>query len=133
MKNLQTLTDKSAIGLSLLCSIHCLTFPIIITLSPTIAALQLDNEAFHLWMVLAVLPTSIFALTMGCKQHKHFYLIGLGLVGLTCLLLAVVLGEASLGEVGEKSLTVIGALIISFGHYKNYSYCATEESCKCSE
>ena len=131
MKNIQIFTDKMAIGLSLICTIHCLAFPLIIVLLPNLAALQLDNEAFHLWMVLAVIPTSAFALTVGCKQHKKYSLIPVGLAGLTCLILAVVLGESLLGEYGEKILTAIGAGIITFGHYRNYRLCKRKESCPC--
>ncbi|TQV88572.1 MerC domain-containing protein [Aliikangiella coralliicola] len=133
MKNIQTLTDKSAIGLSLLCAVHCLAFPLILVLLPSVAALQLDNEAFHLWMVVAVLPTSTYALTVGCKQHKHYYLLAFGLVGLACLVLAVALGESVLTEAGEKSLTVIGAAIITYGHFRNYRLCSHKENCQCPQ
>lgn len=133
MKNSQIFTDKVAIGLSLFCAVHCLAFPLILVLLPSVAAMQLDNEAFHLWMVLAVIPTSLFALTVGCKQHKHRYLLALGLVGLTCLILAVVLGESFLGENWEKSLTLVGAAILTYGHYKNYSFCLRKENCECPE
>ena len=133
MKKIQTVTDNTAIGLSLLCMLHCLAFPLLLVILPNVAALQLDNEAFHLWMVLAVIPISAYALTMGCKQHKHYHIFTLGLVGLGCLVLAIVLGESLLGEVWEKILTSIGALIITYGHYKNYRLCQLKENCACSE
>ncbi len=129
MKNLQTTTDKTAIGLSLLCSIHCLAFPLLVVLLPSLAALNLDNEAFHLWMVMAVIPTSVVALTLGCKKHKNFGLLSIGLVGLVFLILAVALGEDLLGEFWEKGLTVIGSAVIAYGHYRNYRLCQ-EHTCE---
>lgn len=132
MNSIQTLTDKTAIGLSLLCAIHCLASPLLVVLLPSLSALQLDNEAFHFWMVVAVVPTSVYALTMGCKQHKHYRLLTYGFIGLACLISAVVLGEALLGEAGEKILTVIGATIIAYGHFQNYRLCQQHKKhCDC--
>lgn len=133
MKNLLIFTDKTAIGLSLLCAIHCLAAPLFMVLLPTFAALQLNDELFHVWMVLAVVPTSVYALTMGCKQHKRYRLLIVGLLGLSCLIITAVLGEAFFGEAWEKILTLIGAGIIAYGHYKNYRLCQHQRNCACPE
>lgn len=133
MNNLQILTDKAAIGLSIACTIHCLAFPLMIVLLPAFAALPLNDEAFHIWMVVAVIPTSAYALTMGCRQHKRYHLLAYGVVGLTCLILAIVLGHDLLGEAGEKGLTTLGAIIIAFGHYQNYRLCQDQTRCACPE
>lgn len=133
MKTAQAITDKFAMGLSLMCAIHCLTIPLLLAMLPSMAALQLDNEAFHLWMIVAVLPTSLYALTLGCKQHKRYRLLILGSIGLALLVLALVLGEARIGEVGEKVLTALGAGFVAVGHWFNYRLCRIEKqgSCDC--
>ena len=133
MKNIQMYTDKAAIGLSLLCTLHCLAFPVLLVLLPSLAALQLNDEAFHLWMVFAVVPTSTFALTMGCRKHKRYHLLVLGLIGVTFLISAVVLHEPLLTEAGEKILTCIGAAFIAYGHYRNYRLCQHQSKCACPE
>jgi len=132
MKNIQSISDKTAISLSLLCTIHCLALPLAAAFLPSIAALSLDDEVFHLWMLLAVVPVSAFALTMGCKNHQHYRVLLLGGIGLSLLALTVILGHEVLGEIGEKALTVIGASIIALGHVWNYRLCQNEEKC-CSE
>ena len=133
MKKAQAVTDKFAIGLSLACAIHCLATPLLLAILPSMAALQLDSEAFHLWMIIAVLPTSLYALTLGCKQHKRNQLLIPGSIGLALLVLAFVLGEEWIGEVGEKSLTTLGAGFVAVGHWFNYRLCRIEkhESCSC--
>ena len=50
------LGDKFAISLSALCSIHCLATPIVLAALPSLTGLALLDEAFHSWMVLAVVP-----------------------------------------------------------------------------
>ena len=134
MNTTQAVTDKLAIGLSLGCAIHCLSLPVILALLPSLAALQLDNEAFHFWMLIAVLPTSVYALTMGCKQHKRYRLVIIGFIGLGLLVLALALGEERIGEAGEKMLTVIGAGFVAFGHWFNYRLCHVQKhkDCTCS-
>ena len=47
---LQLMMDKFAIGLSAMCSIHCLAVPVLLVLLPSTAVLGLGNEQFHFWM-----------------------------------------------------------------------------------
>lgn len=129
----QSFSDKTAIALSLLCTIHCLALPLLLIMFPSVASLQLDNEAFHYWILLAVLPTSIYALTLGCKQHQRIHLLAVGSTGLACLLLAVSLPEPLLGTAGEKVFTLIGATLIAYGHVRNYRLCQHKENCTCAE
>ncbi len=125
MNNLQAFGDKTAIGLSLFCALHCLALPLMLALIPSIAALPLADEAFHLWMLAAVIPTSIFALTVGCQKHKRNQLLITGFIGIGCLIAAVTLGE-QFGELWEKGLTLVGAAIIASAHLKNFKLCRAD-------
>ncbi len=98
---LQVMMDKFAIGLSVVCAIHCVVIPILLVLLPSAAALGLSNEQFHFWMLVAVLPSSLLALFLGCKKHKCYRLIMLASVGLVLLVAAVFLSENVIGEAGE--------------------------------
>ncbi|MGY5450047.1 MerC domain-containing protein [Agarivorans sp. MS3-6] len=135
MKVSQAISDKFAIGLSFACAIHCLALPLVFILVPSMVALPLQNEAFHLWMVGAVLPVSIYALTMGCKQHKRTKVLVWGFIGLALLVLALVLGEDRMGEIGEKALTLLGATSVAIGHWLNYRLCHQHEheNCDCAK
>lgn len=132
MKTIQAISDKFAIGLSLLCTVHCLILPLALVLLPSLAAMQLEDERFHTWMLFAVIPTSLVALTLGCKQHQRYRLLVLGLIGLALITLAVVWGH-SIGEFGEKVLTVIGAALVATGHLWNYHLCQHQTECPCPE
>lgn len=133
MKNLQAVSDRFAIGLSLLCAIHCLAVPVLLVMVPSLASLQLDNEDFHTWMVFAVLPVTIYALTLGCKKHQRYKVVFFGLAGLTLLVSALLLEEI-VGEAGEKVLTLFGASLIAWGHYLNFKLCQKHDDCgDCSD
>ena len=123
MKTIQAYSDKLAISLSFLCMLHCLALPALLIMVPSMTALQLDNEAFHLVMLIGVIPISLYALSVGCQLHQRYRLLAMGGVGLLFLIGAVTFGEAFFGESGEKILTLIGSLIIILGHYWNFRLC----------
>jgi hypothetical protein len=129
MKITQALTDKFSIGLSMLCAIHCMLLPLLLVALPSLGALQLDNEAFHIWMLIAVIPTSIYALTLGCKKHKRYRLIIWGVAGLIFMILAVTLGHEVTGDIGEKLLTLLGATLVVIAHLGNFNRCRQHKTC----
>ncbi len=130
--NLKSQTvDKFAIFVSSLCVAHCLVFPILAVLMPSFITLGLESESMHFWMIITVIPSSIYALALGCKKHANTSVFLIGVLGLSCLLLAFALGGDVLGETGEKMLTVIGAIIIAFSHFKNFKLCQHKDDCEC--
>lgn len=133
MKISRQFMDKCSIGLSMLCTIHCLVLPILLLLIPSLTALQLDNEEFHTWMLIAVVPTSIYALTMGCKKHKRHELFVIGSLGLISLTLAVILEHDFIGEFGEKALTLLGTSLVVLAHWRNFRLCLKHQKCPCAD
>lgn len=129
MKYAQAFTDKFAISLSVLCAIHCLLLPVLLIALPSLSALQLQNEAFHTWMLVTVIPTSIYALTMGCKKHQRYHLFFWGVSGLTLMILAVFLDHEIINEAGEKTLTLLGAILVVIAHYGNFRRCQKHKGC----
>ena len=133
MINSRSITDTAAISLSLLCTIHCLVLPLLAALLPSIAALPLTDEIFHIWMVVAVIPISTYALTMGCKNHKRYQILLIGSIGLLVLCVVAFLGHDLLSEELEKVFTVIGTMIIATAHIWNYRSCRHQNMCVCPE
>ncbi|MGB1262504.1 MAG: MerC domain-containing protein [Cognaticolwellia sp.] len=138
MTEFQQPADKIAISLSILCAIHCFATPMLIVLFPAIASLFFSSELLHMWMVVAVLPVSVLALTLGCKKHCKFQVALVGGIGLIFMLIAVASGALGFGEMLEKALTLVGAALISIAHYWNYRQCQTHtetqaqaQSCDC--
>ena len=65
-------------------------------------------------------------------NHKTFYLLVAGIIGLFILVLAVALGASVLGELGEKSLTLVGSIMVVCAHFKNHQICK-ELACSCHD
>ncbi len=115
--------DKAAVGLSMVCVVHCLLTPVAVVMLPALGATLLEDERFHYGLLFLVLPTSLLALGLGCRRHRHFEIVAMGLLGLFVLFLVLLLGEDVVGEGGEKIATVAGAAIIALAHVRNYSLC----------
>ena len=116
--------DKIAISFSLVCALHCLLLPISIIFFPAISATFLGSEDFHKTLLYFVIPSSIIALTLGCKMHGKYEVYSYGVIGIGTLLFASFFGHDYLGEIGEILFTLLGAGIVSLGHYKNQKLCA---------
>ncbi len=75
------------------------------------------------------IPVSAFALVRGYKNHNKLSYFVCGSFGLLLLSFAV-LTASVIGEIGEKSLTVLGSLFVIYAHYKNHQVCK-ELNCDC--
>lgn len=130
MQTYQELSDKVAISLSVLCAIHCFALPFLILLLPSMLVLPFEEEAFHFWLMVIVLPISIYALTMGCKQHRRYQVVVLGTFGLLILVATALAGE-NLGEQNEKYMTLVGTSMIALSHFWNHRIC--RRCCDCQD
>ena len=120
-------TDKAAIGLSLLCVVHCLLTPVAIVMFPALGATFLEGESFHYALLLFVLPISLFSLSLGCRKHGHRNILLIGFFGLFLLSLILLVGEETLGELGEKLATVAGAVVVASAHLLNFKACQNKK------
>ena len=80
--------------------------------------------------LIAVVPISLFALTIGCQKHRDLRTLALGVTGLTILVLSALLGHEVIGEAGEKIATTFGASLIAAGHLLNHKLCQ-KLNCEC--
>ena len=121
--NTQVNADKASITLSLACMIHCLLMPSFLVLTSGFFALSIDNELIHKAFLIIVLPVSLYALITGYRNHKILSYFYIGTSGLWLLVFAVFFGEGVFGELAEKSLTLLGSIIVASAHYKIYKAC----------
>ena len=124
------LLDKLAISLSLICTVQCLTMPLLVVLLPATAALPVDEEMFHLILLYFVVPVSALALLMGCQQHRNTTVVLFGGLGLIVLIATGTIGHDLLSETGERIWTVVGSLLIALGHVRNHQLCR-HQACEC--
>ena len=124
--------DRIAIVLSSFCAVHYLAAPLIVVLFPFMIALGLDDDSFHLWLLVVVVPVSVAALGLGCRDHGNKLVLGVGVLGVTLLSLAGILGHDFLGESAERTLTLIGSGLIAASHIRNFILCRTFAQSGCA-
>ena len=127
MREASNSMDKAAIGLSLVCVVHCLLTPLAVVMIPALGATFLEDESFHYAILYLVLPTSLVALGLGCRKHGRMEILLMGLLGLSILCLILLVGEEVIGEMGEKVSTVTGSAIIAYAHIRNFKLCRKNE------
>ncbi len=116
---LQRFTDYTSMSLAGICAVHCFLMPMVLILFPVLGSTFLFEEIFHELMILLVIPASLVAIFLGCRRHKDFNVIMLGVLGL-CLLLT---GAFAATGYGESVFTLIGAFVMLSGHLRNFRLC----------
>ena len=126
------MSDKLAMTLSSACAIHCFFSPTFLLLTSGLFSFSFDNEFVHNLILFLAIPVSLYALISGFTNHKTVYFLTIGIFGLFVLILAVALGESFLGELGEKTLTLMGSILVVYVHFKNHQVCK-ELDCSCHD
>lgn len=121
--NVTNKLDKLALVFSAVCLVHCLMLPLVVTLLPVIGSTLFTHEQFHQIMLIVVLPTSVGAFALGCREHKQGSVAVIGGIGLALLIVAAFAVGSAWGENAEQIITVIGGLVLAVAHIKNFNYC----------
>ena len=119
-------------SLSILCAIHCIGTPFLLLGAPWLKSF-LDNDFFHVFMFLMVLPLAVLSLghTRSRNSNKPFYF---GVAGLILLATSPVIHEFLHLMEGtsehhfhylENFVTILGGCFLFVAHYLNL------RSCKC--
>jgi hypothetical protein len=117
--------DRTAIGLSLLCLVHCLMLPIAIVLLPLIGVGLLGDHSFHQVLLLLVVPVSLAGIGLGFPHHKDVPVLLLGTGGMVVLLIVAIYGHTILPLAYEPWLTTLGGLTLAVAHFRNFRLCRT--------
>ena len=123
--------DHFAIGVSALCLAHCLLMPALLVILPSMNASFMAGENVHRCLVYVVIPSSLFALSLGCKQHGRRSFMLIGLCGLGFLILGACADLIGLKHIWEQVFTVLGALFIVFAHARNFQMCRKSACYSC--
>jgi len=121
--------DRLAIALSSICAIHCVIFPIVASLIPLISTSIHHGNAlhefwFHQFILLFIVPISIFSIISGYRCHKKITPALVASIGLIILVFTAtyagdLIANQTIPHEGETWLTVFGGVIHATGHILN--------------
>jgi glucan phosphoethanolaminetransferase (alkaline phosphatase superfamily) len=131
MNTSKNYTDKIGMFLSGLCVIHCLLTPIAIVLIGTGWLLSIAASPwFHIVLFLPVLLLVITSIAPTAWRSKSFAALSSALVGLIMMASAMFMhNHGHPGHAQEPYLSILGALLVFFGHWLNFRQCKHGEMC----
>lgn len=118
----KTFWDRVGIGLSGLCAIHCLFFPVVVALLPLWPAAESTHDWTHPILLLLIVPTVYYALRKSDIPKSIPFLLYSGLI---VIALAWLLHE-QVGLWGESIITMVGSGLLIGGHWINYRHHQSE-------
>lgn len=134
--------DRFAIALSSLCAIHCIALPIAASITPLlVSTINHGNTVhefwFHQFIIIFIIPVSMFALVAGYRCHRKNLALLLGGIGLSILVIVALFAEQLISQqvmsyTGETILTVIGGVIHAAGHITNVLATKSSHITNCS-
>jgi len=105
---------KTGVWLSIICTIHCLSMPFLITALPFLSGSFIDEKA-EIYLVLGSLVLAMFLLRKDYKLHQNK-------MPLALFALSSALNIAGFFTEGiyETTLHILGAIIIGIAYYINW-------------
>lgn len=117
------IADWLGIAASTACAMHCILVPLLLVTGTVLPASALGDESFHQAMMWMIPPVAIVAFAIGCWRHKDRWVLALGAIGLTGMVLSVTVLHDVTGEVGERIGTLLSAAVLIAAHYRNFRNC----------
>lgn len=110
--------DRFGIGISGICAVHCLFFPVSVALLPLWPAAESIHDWTHPVLFILIVPTVFFAL----KGRSLLGSIGKYLISGLCVVGAAWMLHDWIGDWGEAAVTIIGSALLVRGHWINYQF-----------
>jgi hypothetical protein len=109
--------DSIAVGLSMLCLVHCLALPLVVIGVPLLA--QFAETHLHYQLLLVVVPLSGVAFGIGYRRHQNPRILVAGALGLGLLIVGATVAHSQLGLLADRLFTIAGSLLLAAAHWKN--------------
>ena len=127
---LRPTVDMLGVGMSVLCMVHCLAFPILVAFAPQMMRRLPGDDTTHRSLLVVIALLGCIAFRRGYQLHRKGWILYLFLLGAALVSLAAICGEAVLSAPGETAITVCGSLFIVSSHVLNQKY---GRSCTCCD
>jgi hypothetical protein len=117
--------DLVGTGVSLMCALHCLTVPFLVTVLPLASVGLLFGGALEILFLIASVALAAGSLCWGFRQHREWPV--LAVLGAALTMIGV--GRFLASEPYEIMFVVMGAVVLAGGHLLNRYLCRTCKAC----
>ena len=127
--SVRSLADGLGLFAATACALHCIALPVVLLVGATIPTILADDESFHQLMLWLVVPSAVIAFGIGCWRHKDRWVLLLGALGVTGLVLSGTVLHDLFGELTEMGVTLVSACLLIAAHLRNFRLCRSD-SCR---
>ncbi len=113
-RRLSFLIDKSAIGLSGLCLLHCVATTVALAML-SVGGIGFFQHDIHKTGLVIAMPLAALGLGWGVLRHGRWGVLALGTAGIGFMGVALMVTHGQ----AELVLTVIGVLLVAAAHWLN--------------
>lgn len=113
------LWDRFGVGVSTVCAIHCLFFPVLISILPATTFLPSLHGWAHPVFILTLIPIVYFA---SRRSHYDSTIVSLLAGGFVIVTAGWLGGHLLFGYLFETVVTLIGSFVLIAGHWFNYRH-----------
>lgn len=113
------LWDRFGFGVSTICAIHCLFFPVLISILPVTTFLPALHSWAHPVFIITLIPIVYFA---SRRSHYDTTITSLLVVGFFIVLIGWLGGHLVFGYTFESIVTLFGSAVLIAGHWFNYRH-----------
>jgi MerC mercury resistance protein len=132
-KGLRAVLDFVGIGLSLLCLVHCLALPVLISFAPAILRGLPGDDVTHRSLAVGIGFVGLLAFHSGYRVHRRRWVLAAFVTGLLLVSSAAILGGAVLTDYGEGAITICGGILLVTAHLFNHSFCRSCAARACGQ
>jgi uncharacterized membrane protein YfcA len=122
--------DKLGIAASVLCFVHCIATPIVLSFASVWAHYIPSEERFHRTLAVLVATIGGFAILSGYSRHRRKRVLLLMASGLCCIFAGAWWGNSLPSHLVEVLVTLMGSCLMISAHLINHTFC---RHCDCAE
>lgn len=121
--------DRPGTWISVLCFVHCLLTPVLLSFSAVFAHFLPAEESVHRSLALFVALFVAVSLIAGFRVHHRAAVLLMMLSGLGCIAGAAWFGDRLPSHAVEVAITFCGSGLMIAAHRLNHTFC---RSCECA-
>lgn len=121
--------DRLGMFASILCFIHCVFTPVLLSLSAVVAHYLPSEEKIHRGLAASVAVLGLMAILFGYRRHRRRLVIFLMAIGLCLIFLGAYISDRLPSHLAEVAVTMVGSCFMIAGHFLNHTFCRSCERC----
>ncbi|WP_433966947.1 MerC domain-containing protein [Tunturiibacter gelidiferens] len=125
--------DNLGVWASVLCVVHCVVTPVVISMSVVMARLIPGEERTHRALAVGVAALGAMALVKGFRTHGRRRILGLMVLGLGFIFAGAFFGERLPSHGYEVAVTMTGSALMICAHRMNHTFCRECKRCTHSD